>query len=91
MAAIGIAVGTYAWVETRFDNITSELVRSEENMLLKLVETRSGIIEAIDRNEEWLSKEHQQNTATVSGMLVNIGHGFGYAERMAHEKDHAGD
>ena len=91
MAAIGIAVGMYAWADMRFAKITSQLARFEEKTLLNLLETRSGIVEAIDRNEEWLSKEHQQNTAHLSGMLMNIGHGLGYAERMADEKDHAPD
>ena len=95
---IGAVVAIFGWVETRFGDMSDDLSRIELRLVTlvdanetRLVEVRSGIVEAIDRNEEWLSKEHQQNTATVSGMLVNIGHGLGYAERMANEKDHARD
>ena len=89
-AVIGIApaVGAYIWVESHFDEMNDKVDSMELHVVKLLDRNLAQTKEAIDRNEEWLSREHQQHLASVAQMLVSIGHDLGYSERLAHENDH---
>ena len=91
---ISLVVGVYMWTDARFDSLQEEMHRIESRVVMlldhqetRLVQVTSDVIIAIDRHEEFVSAEHQRGSAHLSGMLMNIGHSLGYAERVAHEEE----
>ena len=90
----GTAIAVVLGVEAKFDSLQDDIAAMELRLIHRLdmqqtntVASRAGIIEAIDRAKESLSKEHQQGNAHVAQLLVSIAHDLGYTERIVHEQD----
>lgn len=77
LAIVGIVLGllggissTLVWMEHRFSGIEDRITKAELKLLV-----------AIDRHEEWVSKEHQNNTHHVNSLLVGLARNIGAIEK----------
>lgn len=75
MWAFVLAAGSgIVWVEDRHGEVMSRLLHIEQN-----------IIVAIDRNEEWLSKEHQENIRHLNMAFIGLARDIGHHTGQHHE------
>ena len=87
VAGLGLIISGIVWMESRYSEMRTLILQSEvqlgeqlEHHIQELIETKGAIIAAIDRNEEWVSKEHQAQAASNAQMLVVIANSVGRLE-----------